>query len=118
MFHIGSRGIITKVEMEGCDQDFDDECKVHYGGKAVGKLYFKTDVATSKLDCAIYGKIGVWVPFPGGCPVPDGCSVLEQGQCPLSPDDEIIYDMELVVEDFFPPVRYHILQIYHKTIIL
>ena len=106
MFDIGSQGIISKVEMVGCDQDYDDECVVHYGGVAEGKLYFKTDVAASVLDCKIYGYLGlVWVAMPGGCPVADGCDDLEEGQCPLSPGDEIIYDMKLEIESFFPPVK-------------
>merc|ERR1712154_599393 len=36
----GSRGVVTKVEMDNCDQDFDDECVVKYGESALGKLYF------------------------------------------------------------------------------
>jgi len=46
----------------------------------------------------------VWVPFPGPCPVPDGCAALEKGDCPLTEDEEIIYDIALDIEPFFPPV--------------
>ena len=91
--------------MDGCDQDVDDECPAHYGEAAHGKLYFTTDVAASKLPCKIYGKVaGIWLPFPGGCPVPDGCAALEKGDCPLVPGEEIIYDITLTIENYFPPV--------------
>ena len=101
----GSKGIITRVDMDGCDQDYDDSCPVHYGEQAIGKLYY-TNMGTtaSKIDCLIYGNIGVWVPFPGDCPVPDGCAALEQGDCPLEEGEEIIYDIALNIEPFFPPV--------------
>ena len=91
--------------MDGCDQDFDDECPAHYNTAAKGKLYFTTDVAATKLPCVIYGKVaGLWVKFPGECPVPEGCNALEKGDCPLVPGEEIIYDISLTIENFFPPV--------------
>ena len=92
--------------MDGCDQDFDNECTVHYGKPAKGKLYY-TNIGTTaqRLDCKIYGKIaGIWVSFPGDCPVPDGCAALEQGDCPLEEGEKIIYDISLNIESFFPPV--------------
>ena len=92
--------------MDGCDQDFDDECVVHYDTVVHGKLYF-TNYGTKAnvIDCKIYGKIGVWVPFPGDCPVANGCDALEQGSCPLEEGEEVVYDISLKIEDFFPPVR-------------
>ena len=92
--------------MDNCDQDYDDECVVHYGQTAHGKLYYKhKGTAANQLNCAIYGKVaGIWVGFPGPCPVADGCAALEQGDCPVEAEEEIIYDIELKVENFFPPV--------------
>ena len=78
---------------------------VKYGTTARGKLYY-TNYGTKAqvIDCKIYGEVGVWVPFPGDCPVADGCAALEQGDCPLEEGEEIVYDIELKIEDYFPPV--------------
>jgi hypothetical protein len=61
--------------MDGCDQESDDSCVVVKGETATGKLYFKTSKAVESLECKIYGNIGVWIPFPGGCPKPNACDV-------------------------------------------
>merc|ERR1712223_791456 len=88
----GSRGVISKVEMDNCDQDYDEECVVKYGETAIGKLYFTSSGAVdSSLDCKIYGNVGgIWLDFPGDCP-------LEAGE-------EIIYDIALDIASFFPPI--------------
>ena len=93
--------------MEDCDQDYDDECVVKYGETAVGKLYFTSSGAVdSSLDCKIYGNVGgIWLDFPGDCPVADGCGALEKGDCPLEAGEEIIYDIALDIASFFPPVN-------------
>ena len=93
--------------MENCDQDYDDECVVKYGETAVGKLYFTSSGAVdSSLDCKIYGNVGgIWLDFPGDCPVADGCGALEKGDCPLEAGEEIIYDIALDIASFFPPVN-------------
>merc|ERR1712018_661851 len=71
----GSKGVITRVDMDNCDQDYDDSCVVHYGEQAKGKLYYTAAGHREKLDCKIYGNIGgIWVDFPGDCPVADGCA--------------------------------------------
>ena len=103
---LGSVGTITRVDIDGCDQDYDDSCTVHYGTQAHGKLYYTAAATRQKLDCEIFGNIGgIWLPFPGDCPVPDGCAALEQGDCPVEAGEEIIYDIALDIEPSFPPVR-------------
>merc|ERR1712062_553140 len=66
--------------------------------------YTHSGTSASKLDCEIFGKVGVWVPFPGDCPVPDGCAALEQGECPVEEGEEIVYDIALDIESFFPQI--------------
>jgi len=102
----GSIGEITRVDMDGCDQDYDDSCIVHYGQIATGKLYYThSGTPASQLDCEIFGNIGgIWIPFPGDCPVADGCAALEQGDCPVEEGEEIIYDIALGVEDYYPQI--------------
>ena len=104
---LGSRGVITKVEINNCDQDYDDECVVKYGETEEGKLYFTSSGAVdSSLDCKIYGNVGgIWLDFPGDCPVADGCGALEKGDCPLEAGEEIVYDIALEIAPFFPPVN-------------
>ena len=103
---LGSVGTITRVDMDGCDQDYDDSCVVHYGKQATGKLYYTAAATRQVLDCKIYGNVGgIWVDFPGECPVTDGCAALEQGDCPVEAGEEIIYDIALDVESYFPQVR-------------
>ena len=98
--------MIARVDMDGCDQDYDDECIVKYGETAHGKLYYThKGVPANLLNCEIFGKVaGIWVAFPGECPVADGCAALEQGDCPVEDNEEIVYDIQLKVESFFPPV--------------
>merc|ERR1712088_728414 len=86
--------------------DLTDECVVKYGETAVGKLYFTSSGAVdSSLDCKIYGNVGgIWLDFPGDCPVADGCAALEKGDCPLEAGEEIIYDIALDIASFFPPI--------------
>merc|ERR1712126_450751 len=100
----GSVGTITRVDMDGCDQDYDS-CVVHYGKQATGKLYYTAAATRQVLDCKIYGNVGgIWVDFPGECPVTDGCAALEQGDCPVEAGEEIIYDIALDVESYFPQI--------------
>merc|ERR1711953_716410 len=37
----GSRGVISKVEMEDCDQDYDEECVVKYRDCSWETLFYK-----------------------------------------------------------------------------
>ena len=105
-YELGSVGTITRVDMDDCDQDYDDSCVVHYGKQATGKLYYTAAGHREKLDCKIYGNVGgIWVDFPGDCPVADGCAALEQGDCPVEEGEEIVYDIALDVESYFPQVR-------------
>ena len=69
-------GSITALTFEGCDADFDDQCEAQRGSTAKGQLTFNPTKPVESLECKIYGIIlGVEVPFPGGCPVTDACSV-------------------------------------------
>ena len=69
-------GAITALDFEGCDGDYDDQCEVARGSSAKGKMTFAATGAAESLECKIYGIIlGLEVPFPGGCPVVDACSV-------------------------------------------
>ena len=69
-------GAIVSLDFEGCDADYDDQCEVARGSSAKGALTFSATGAAETLECKIYGIIlGLEVPFPGGCPVVDACSV-------------------------------------------
>lgn len=74
--------------MDDCYGDQDDRCLVTKGQTVRGQLTFEAHKPTSKLDCQIFGIIGgIMIPFPGGCPVKDGCSDLSSGN--VSNDFEI-----------------------------
>ena len=97
--------------MEGCSADDDDECEAKRGTTVTGKMTFAATSATDSLECKIYGVIlGVEVPFPGGCPVVDACSALSQGDCPIEAGEEFVYNLEMKIENIYPPVslRYHL----------
>ena len=69
-------GAVAALDFEGCDADYDDQCEVARGTTANGKLTFSATGAAETLECQIYGIIlGIEIPFPGGCPVVDACSV-------------------------------------------
>lgn len=66
--------------MDGCNGDEVDRCVVNKGETVKGQLTFQASRSTNKLDCEIFGIIGgLPLPFPGGCPVKDGCSALSSG---------------------------------------
>jgi len=66
--------------MEGCNGYEVDRCEVNKGETVRGQVTFEASKATSKLDCEIFGIIGgLPLPFPGGCPVKNGCSALSSG---------------------------------------
>ena len=73
-------GEIVSITMEGCSGDEVDRCEVKKGDTVRGQLAFQANKATNKLDCEIFGIIGgLPLPFPGGCPVKDGCMALSSG---------------------------------------
>lgn len=99
-----SGGSITSITMEGCSADDDDECEAKRGTTVTGKMTFAATSATDSLECKIYGVIlGVEVPFPGGCPVVDACSALSQGDCPIEAGEEFVYNLEMKIENIYPP---------------
>ena len=118
-------GAITALDFEGCDGDYDDQCEVARGSSAKGKMTFAATGAAESLECKIYGIIlGLEVPFPGGCPVVDACSVqilnfplkifterisfffqsLSAGDCPIEAGEEFVYNVEMKIENIYPPV--------------
>ena len=71
-----------------------------------GQLTFKAEKATSKLECELFGVIGgISLPFPGGCPVVDGCTALTAGDCPVESGETFVYTMEMYIEPLYPSVR-------------
>jgi hypothetical protein len=91
--------------MENCDAQDVDRCEVSKGDTVRGQLTFKATKATNKLFCEIYGIIaGIPLPFPGGCPVVDGCSSLSTGDCPIEVDEDIVYNIEMFIDPSFPAV--------------
>ena len=96
---------ITKVTMDGCDQDFDDSCVAKRGAKVTGQLFFTVTQPIESLTCSIYAHVGpAWIPFPGGCPTVDGCTSLSNGQCPLKVGDTAVYNINMEVPSFSPAV--------------
>lgn len=103
MYTTGKGGEVTKILMDGCDQDEDDVCQVYQGGAARGQVYFTSSSSAKELKCKLQGDIGAgWLPFP--VDLPDGCSSLLEGSCPISAGDSIVYDIDLPIEPFFPQV--------------
>ena len=94
------------VTMENCDASVIDRCKAPKEDFARGQLAFKATQGTSRLECEITAVIGgVVLPFPGGCPQPNGCTSLSTGRCPIKPGETFVYNMEAFVEVGYPSVR-------------
>ena len=98
-------GKIESVTMENCDAEQFDRCEVSKGETVRGQLTFKASKATNKLYCESYAIFaGISFPFPGGCPVVDGCSSLTTGDCPIAVDETIVYNIEMFIDPSFPAV--------------
>ena len=40
----------------------------------------------------------------GGCPNTEACNDLDTGDCPIEAGEEFIYNMQMKIESYFPPV--------------
>ena len=102
----GSSGVlITGATMDGCSADDYDECEAAKGSTVTGQMMFTASGGVESLECKIYGIIlGVEVPFPGGCPVVDACSSFASGDCPIEAGEELVYNVEMKIENIYPAV--------------
>ena len=42
----------------------------------------------------------------GGCPNVEACNDLDTGDCPIEAGEEFIYNMQMKIESYFPPVSF------------
>ena len=60
------------------------------------------------LGCSIYGQMPGFpteMPFPGGCPVPNACDSMSQGNCPIEAGKSYIYELGMDIGYTFPRVN-------------
>merc|ERR1711976_465652 len=99
----GSYGAtLTELTFDGCD---GEPCSVERGQNAHGTLAFTAEYPTETLECKIFGIIaGIEVPFPGGCQQVDACADLTTGDCALQAGEQVVYDVNMMIENSFPAV--------------
>ena len=112
-------GVITGLTIEGCSADDYDECEVSRGSTVTGQMMFTASGSAESLECKIFGTIlGVELPFPGGCPLVDACSSLVTGDCPIEAGEQIVYNVEMKIENIYPAVSFAKLWRFMKNILI
>jgi len=98
----GSKVEVKSITMDGCT---GFPCVVHHGEHATGKLTVVSKSSTSSLTCKISGTVppGIELPF-NGCPV-NACEHLDNGDCPIEEGEEVVYNMDLPIENFYPTIE-------------
>jgi len=96
---------VTKVMMDGCDQDYDSACPAVKGKDVSGEIYFTVKKPINEMTCKIYAILGlVTIPFPGGCPVTNACDSLTTGKCPLAAGQDAVYAIKMNIPTIAPAV--------------
>merc|ERR1712168_860197 len=93
---------VTRVTMEGCDQDIDNACVAKTNSEVKGQMFFKVTQPIDQMTCKIYAEMGFEIPFPGACPGTNGCDSLTTGKCPLEVGTEAVYNIDMNVPAFAP----------------
>merc|ERR1719187_1409272 len=98
----GSVAEIKSIAMDGCSAY---PCEVASGTHAIGRVTMSAKSVASVLTCKIVGVIPPGIELPwNGCP-PDGCQNLSTGTCPTEVGEEIVYEIDILMEPYYPHIE-------------
>ncbi|XP_014474801.1 PREDICTED: estradiol 17-beta-dehydrogenase 2 [Dinoponera quadriceps] len=92
------------LRVEGCDKL---PCKLVRGTDLIAEWDFNARNDVEKLKTRVMVTLaGITTEYP--YPEPDACKSLSKGECPLEKDEEVTYNLNMHISEFYPPVKLNV----------